>query len=241
VLKAGSKIQIGLVGDYDASVTAHVAIPKALAIAAAAEKREVEAVWLATQILATDVESQLQRFNGIWCVPGSPYQNRGGALNAIRFAREQRRPFLGTCGGFQHTLIEYARNVRGLSEADHAESGPAAVVPLITPLVCALRETGGKIRFRPHSRAGTIYGCDEVTEEFNCGYGLNRRYDAIFKEGPLRVSGVDGNGEVRVVELNGHPFFVATLFQPERSALRDVAHPLVCAFVNAACAQTKGG
>jgi CTP synthase (UTP-ammonia lyase) len=138
-------------------------------------------------------------------------------------------------------LIEYARNVQGLADADHAESNPAAVVPLITPLACALREAGGKIRFKPHSRARTIYGCDEAMEEFNCSFGLNRRYDRIFKDGPLRVSGVDGNDEVRVVELDGHPFFVATLFQPERSALRDVAHPLVRAFVKETRTQANGG
>jgi len=237
MLKAGSKIQIGLVGDYDAGITAHVAIPKALAFAAAGNY-EVEASWLATRNLASDVEKQLQRFNGIWCVPGSPYQSMDGALNAIRFAREQRRPFLGTCGGFQHTLIEYARNVLGLADADHAESNPAAAVPLITPLACALRETGGKIRFEPGSRVREIYGCDEVTEEYNCSFGLNRRYDSIFNAGPLCATGVDGNEEVRIVELEGHPFFIATLFQPERSALRNVAHPLVRVFVKAACAQT---
>lgn len=241
MLKEGAKTRIALVGDYDAGITAHVAIPKALAFAAAAEKHELEAAWLPTQSLTSDVEKQLQRFEGIWCVPGSPYQNMDGALSAIRFARERRRPFLGTCGGFQHALIEYARNVRGLAGADHAESNPAAAMPLITPLVCALRGAAGKIRFKPHSRVRQIYGCDEAMEEFNCGYGLNSQYDAIFEEGPLVVSAVDGNDQVRVVELDGHAFFVATLFQPERSALRDVAHPLIRAFVKAACAQTSGG
>jgi len=240
-LKAGAKIQVGLVGDYDAGTTAHVAIPKALAFAATAEKHEIEAAWLPTQSLTPDAEKQLQRFDGIWCVPGSPYQNMDGALNAIRFTRERRRPFLGTCGGFQHALIEYARNVRGLAGADHAESNPAAAMPLIAPLACVLRGVGGKIRFKPQSRVRQIYGCDEAMEEFNCEYGLNSRYVAIFEEGPLRISGVDGNDEVRVVELDDHTFFVATLFQPERSALRDVAHPLIRAFVKAACAQTSGG
>src|SRR5205809_607084 len=81
---------------------------------------------------------KLELFHGIWCVPGSPYRSMDGALRANRFARENGRPFLGTCGGFQHAIIESLRNVAGLKHADHAESNPDAKMPVIVRLACSL-------------------------------------------------------------------------------------------------------
>jgi len=170
-------------------------------------------------------------------VPGSPYASIDGALRAIRFAREHGRPFLGTCGGFQHALIEYARNVLGLADADHAESSPEAEMPLIAPLSCALVGARGTIRFVPGSALAAIYGAPEAVEGYHCSYGLNPRYRSLLESSPLRISAVDEAGEVRGVELAGHPFFVATLFQPELSALAGTPHPLVRAFVAAAVQQ----
>lgn len=229
-----TKLRIALVGDYNPGVPAHVAIPDALKLAGDAAGCAVEGVWVATHELEAGAVERLSAFQGIWCVPGSPYRSMDGALAAIRLAREQRHPFLGTCGGFQHVLIEYARNALGLNGADHTESNPNAGLPLIAPLACALRESRGVIRFEAGSRVHAIYGRDEAAEEYNCSYGFNPCYASLLKAGELRVAGVDANGEVRVVELNGHPFFIATLFQPERSALRGVGHPLVRAFVEAA-------
>jgi len=229
-----TKLRIALVGDYDSAVKAHVANPKALQLAGDVIGCAAEGIWAATGALAGDAPQRLSAFDGIWCVPGSPYRSIDGALAAIRFAREQRRPFLGTCGGFQHALIEYARNALGLVESDHAESNPAATVPLIAPLTCALREVQGAIKLRAGSRIREIYGREEVTEEYNCSFGFNPKYQAVFKESKMRVTGVDENGDVRVVELIEHPFFIATLFQPERSAFSGVVHPLIRAFVEAA-------
>src|SRR5204862_344720 len=93
-------------------------------------------------------EERLSPFDAIWCVPNSPYASMEGALCAIRFARESGRPFLGTCGGFQHTIIEYARNVLGFHEADHAESNPAAALPLISRLACFLLLVAAVLRAR---------------------------------------------------------------------------------------------
>src|SRR5881397_3066331 len=127
-------IRIGLIGDYDTRVKAHLAIPRALELASGGLERRVEPVWLATGELEGATERHLSLFDGLWCVPGSPYESMEGALRAIRFARERGVPFLGTCGGFQHALIEYARDVLGILDADHAESNPGAATQLITPL-----------------------------------------------------------------------------------------------------------
>ena len=229
-------IRIALVGDFDATVPAHVAIPKALALAADDAGVTVAPVWVATDAVRSD--DDIADFEAVWCVPASPYRSMEGALSAIRFARERHRPFLGTCGGFQHAVIEFARSVLHWSDAEHAESEPHSERLVITPLDCALVETQGVVRFRGGTRVAAAYqqatGATEAVEGYRCRYGLNPAVRSALTMGPLRVTAEDEAGDVRAVELDGHPFFVATLFQPERAALRDVVPPIVSAFVRAA-------
>jgi CTP synthase (UTP-ammonia lyase) len=223
--------RIALVGDYDETVPAHRAIPRALELAADTLSRPVVGEWIPTETI-TDT-SRVADFDGIWCVPASPYRSMEGALSAIRYAREQERPFLGTCGGFQHAVIEYARNVLSWADAEHAETAPDAVRPVITPLACSLVEATDAIRFRDGSRIAAAYGVSEAVEGYRCRYGLNPTFQEALVAGPLRIGAEDDAGEVRAVELDGHPFFVATLFQPERAALTDRLPPLVAAFIRA--------
>lgn len=231
-------IHIGLVGDYDVTVLAHKAIPRALALAADAAAASVECEWIPTEEIR-DV-SRVDGFDGLWCVPASPYRSLEGALRAIRFAREQGRPFLGTCGGFQHAILEYARHVLGWEDAEHAEIKPGAARPVITPLTCALVEKTDTIYFQQGSILAAAYGCLEATEGYHCSYGINPAFLSAIVSGPLRVSAEDPAGEVRAVELEGHPFFVAALFQPERAALIGKTPPLVAAFVRTAGAMRAG-
>lgn len=171
--------------------------------------------------------------HAIWCVPGSPYASTEGALAAIRFARETRRPFLGTCGGFQHALLELASACWGVERPTHAELEPAASDPVIAPLACPLVGEVGELRFVQGSRLAGIYGAPTAVKAYHCRYGLNPRYALRLESGPLRVSARDANAEVRAVELDAHPFFVATLYQPERAALDGRLHPLIAAYVAA--------
>jgi CTP synthase (UTP-ammonia lyase) len=226
--------RIGLIGDLDATVTAHRAIPIALRLAGDEESGPVEFEWIPTDEILDP--SRVSDFDGLWCVPASPYRSMAGALLAIRFARENRRPFLGTCGGFQHVIVEYARNVLGWSDADHAETAPEAARPVITPLACALVEATDSVRFRRGSRIAAHYGREESAEGYRCRYGLNPAFQAALVSGPLRAGAHDAAGEIRAVELDGHPFFIATLFQPERAALQGQLPPLVAAFVRSAAA-----
>lgn len=218
--------KIALIGDYDAGVTAHGAIDRALEMAGA------ERVWIGTTSLRNSVE-RLHGLGGIWCVPGSPYASTDGALAAIRYAREARRPFLGTCGGFQHALIEYARNVCGFAEAEHAETAPDSAVQVIAPLACSLIEQTGELVMAKDSRIRGAYACERVVEGYHCSYGLNRVFEPELLQNNLWATAHDESGEVRGVELRDHPFFVATLFQPERRALRGEMPPLVRAFLSA--------
>ncbi|HEX8942868.1 MAG TPA: hypothetical protein VF785_06985, partial [Gemmatimonadaceae bacterium] len=155
------------------------------------------------------------------------------------FARERGRPFLGTCGGFQYAILEYARTVLGWTDAAHAEDTPGADRLVVTPLECALVEAQGTVRFHPGSRLWNAYGAPEAVEVYRCRYGVNPAVRAALTTGPLRVTAEDLAGEVRGVELEAHPFFVATLFQPERGALRGQVPPIVAAFIRAAEARSR--
>jgi CTP synthase (UTP-ammonia lyase) len=228
-------IRIALVGDCDPAIRAHAAIPMALHLVADEMSYVIEPAWMATDAFTKGATAKLlDCFQGVWCVPGSPYRSMDGALRAIRFARENNRPFLGTCGGFQHAVIESFRHVAGLKEADHAESNPGAKMPVIARLSCSLAGRGGVIRLQAGTRIGAIYRRHEITESFNCNFGFDARYGEQLTQSGLKISGRDPAGEARVVELSSHPFFIATLYQPERSAFTARAHTLIKAFVEAA-------
>jgi CTP synthase (UTP-ammonia lyase) len=229
-------IRIALIGDYDPHVTAHQAIPLALGMAAEQSGLDVQFQWLATDQIHAD--TPLDRFDGFWCVPASPYRNMDGALRAIRFTREQQRPFLGTCGGFQHAVLEYARHVLGWADAEHGETSPDAPRALLTPLTCSLVEAVDSIHLAEGSLIAKAYEKSEIHEGYRCRYGVNPDFEQELLKQQLTAVGHDSTGDLRAVELKGHPFFVATLFQPERAALKGTLPPLVSALINACARQT---
>jgi CTP synthase (UTP-ammonia lyase) len=229
-------LRIALIGDYDPQVTAHQAIPIALGMASEHSGLDVQFQWLATDQI--NAATLFNTFDGFWCVPASPYRNTDGALRAIRFAREQQRPFLGTCGGFQHAVLEYARNVLGWADAEHGETSPDAARALLTPLTCSLVEAIDSIHLVEGSLLAKAYETSEIHEGYRCRYGVNPEFEQALLSQQLNAIGHDSNGDLRAVELKGHPFFVATLFQPERAALKGVLPPLVRALVEA-CARQK--
>ena len=155
-------------GDYKPAVTAHVAIPQALQIAAAQTAHTVEHEWLATPDLTSSANDKLKQCDALWGVPASPYESMDGALAAIRYAREARLPFLGTCGGYQHAVLEYARHVLGHSDADNAEVNPKAAMPLIAPLSCALVEKNEIIELAADSYIRALYERANVNEKYRC-------------------------------------------------------------------------
>ena len=223
-----STLHLALIGEYHPAVTAHQAIPVALQQAADRLGLTVHLQWLDTDNLPS-----LHGFDGFWCVPASPYRDTDGALQAIRFAREQRRPFLGTCGGFQHAVLEYARHVLGWADAQHGELNPEAKRAVIAPLSCALVEATDRVRLAPYTRIAEAYGTLDLEEGYRCRYGVNREFLDALLEGDLIACGHDSAGDLRAVELLDHPFFVATLFQPERAALNGITPPLAMALLNA--------
>lgn len=222
-------VKIGIIGDYRPEAETHRATNDGLQHAGAALGAGVEATWL-----ATDEAHRLEEYAGLLCAPGSPYRSFEGALAAIRFAREHGVPFLGTCGGFQHLVIEYARSVMGLTEADHAESAPEASCLFVSKLVCSLAGRQMDVALAPGSQAASIYGATATTEAYYCNFGLNPEYQAALAEAGLRISGVDQDGAARIVELPGHRFFVGTLFVPQARSRPGAPHPIVLELCRAA-------
>lgn len=244
-MSRASLVRIGLIGDPDPDVRAHRAIPLALARVGSECGVLVESRWIPTDELgrasgplnnggSLGLSTYLARFDALWCVPASPYRDTRGALGGIRWARESHVPFLGTCGGFQHAMLEHARNVWKLTEVEHAETSPEAEDPLIAPLSCSLVGATGRVQFVSDSRVARAYDADAATEGYHCRYGLSPSYRSHFESGPLRATAFDETGDIRAVELDDHPFFVATLFQPELAALEGRVVPLARALVEAA-------
>jgi CTP synthase (UTP-ammonia lyase) len=235
VAAPASALRIGLVGDHDEAITAHRAIPWALSLASGVLGLTLRSTWLHTDMLI-DARA-VDGYDALWCVPGSPYRSMDGALRAIRFAREEGIPFLGTCGGFQHAVIEYARHVLHWSDAEHEETTPGATRAVIHHLACELVEAQEVLVPVPGSRLARAYDAKSFTEGYRCRFGLNPAFVADLVTGPLRASAHGPLGDVRAVELDGHPFFVGTLFQPERAALDGRVPPLVLALLRASAAR----
>lgn len=224
-------LRIALVGDYNPDVLAHQAIPLAIDDAAAVLEITADYDWLATTELTSPED--LVGYDAIWLVPASPYKNAQGAFIAARYARENSVPFLGTCGGFQHALIEYARDVLGWQDAAHAETDSEGRM-VIAPLTCSLVEVSDAIELRANTLIAKAYGQEEIEEGYHCNYGVSPEFAQELEKGDMRVTGWDAQGEIRAVELVTHPFFIATLFQHERAALAGRPAPLVRALLRAA-------
>jgi len=219
--------RIAVVGDYGETRETHRATDAELDAAG------VDFAWVPTAGIGDPARS-LGGFDGLWVSPGSPYESMDGALAAIRYARERSVPLVGTCGGFQHVVVELARNVLGIEDADHAETNPGAEHLAVTPLACSLEGQSHPVRLVPGSRAAAIYGAAEVVEPYYCSYGLNPEVEPQLEAAGLRVSGRDENGGARVVELEGHPFLVATLYVFQARGDYSSPHPLTRAFLDAA-------
>lgn len=233
-------VRVAVVGDRLSKFTPQDSIEVALQHSADVLGTTVDVTWFDTPSLAAGADEYLARADAVWCAPGSPFLSMNGALEGIRFARENRRPFLGTCAGFQHGVIEIARNVLGIADAAHAEStldAPASSL-FIDELLCSLVGQAMRVRLVDDATRA-LYGTDEIVEQYYCRFGLNEEHRGALSDAGLEVAGVDiGNeetaGTTRIMRLAEHPFFYLTLFVPQTSSTPAAPHPVITAYLEAA-------
>ncbi len=227
-------LRIAALGDRDPAYLTHREIDAAIALA----PPDTEIRWVATD--SGDAQ-RIDAFDGLWVLPGTPYRDEAAVYAAIRQAREQRVPVLGTCGGFQHMAIEFARNVAGIDGAAHAESDPDGETIVVAGLTCSLVGEERTVTAVPGTRLAAICGTEPFTGFHWCNYGLAPAIADRLATAGLVISAHAEDAGVEGFELPGHPFYVATLFQPQvGSSERDALHPLLTALVRAASRSTAG-
>jgi CTP synthase (UTP-ammonia lyase) len=190
--------------------------------------------WVATDSPAA---GRLGGVAGVWLLPGTPYRDPEAAYAAIRHCLDRGVPFLGTCGGFQHALVELARSRAGVVDAAHAESDPDAVAPVVGRLACTLYGESRTVTPRPGTRFAEICGSEPFDGFHHCGYGLDPAYVEPLERAGVVVAATAPDAGVEAIELPDHPFFLATAFQPQVGASETGRPgPLLEAFVAAATA-----
>jgi CTP synthase (UTP-ammonia lyase) len=216
-------VSIAVLGDRNVEQLTHREIDATLALLPA----DVDARWLPSP----EAESAAAA-NAVWVVPGTPYRDDVAVLEAIRRARTAGMPILGTCGGFQYMSVEFARNVAGVTGAAHAET---AADPVVARLSCSLVGEEREVTAVAGTRVAEVCGTAPFTGFHWCNYGLAPAHEAAFEAAGLVVSARAPDAGVEAVELPGHPFYVATLFQPQvGSSETGRLHPLIAALVSAA-------
>ncbi|MFC4064169.1 CTP synthase C-terminal region-related (seleno)protein [Actinoplanes subglobosus] len=225
--------RIALVGDRSPTVRAHNRIPDLLDVLR--DDEDIDVYWIPTP----DAEdpAALRGFDGIWLVPGSPYRSAEGGITAAQVARLGGIPFLGTCGGFQHAMLEFARHECGFLAARHSEYAEGEEEDedtLIVELSCSLAGHEAAVEVEAGSLIERLLGSSRTVERYHCSYGLADAHLELLTTHGMRFTGRDESGAVRVAELADHPFYLATLFQPELAGDGTDPHPIIRGFVAAA-------
>ena len=248
------EVRIAMVGKYVHLTEAYKSLSEALAHAGIHTRNRVHIIYVDSERIEREGPRCLNGMDAI-LVPGG-FGERGveGKIGAVRYARENRVPYLGICLGMQVAVIEYARNVAGLERAHSSEfdsGSPHPVIALITEwqnrdgsieirdehsdLGGSMRLGGQECRLASGGLARRLYGKDVILERHRHRYEFNNRYLETLEQAGLRVAGrsMDGN-LVEIVEIDDHPWFVACQFHPEFTSTPRDGHPLFSGFVRAA-------
>ena len=224
--------KIAIIGDYNQNEESHRLIMESIKEVAEEIQGELEAQWIISDALNVS-EEHLKLFDGFWFSPGSPYKDAKNVLSAIQYARKNGVPALGTCAGFQHMVIEFARNVLGLYSADSEENDTECADDVIAKLSCTLMNRKERLEISDsHSILARTVGGDELIGEYRCNYGFHEAYRSVFQNSDMITSIVETkNGYLRGFELKAHPFFVGTLFIPQLDFRGDSSYRIIKSFV----------
>lgn len=241
-------VEIAIVGKYVRLSDAYLSVVESLRHAAIATHGDLRLRWVNSEALETEpAENYLSGVDGI-IVPGG-FGSRGidGKIAAIKYARDRQIPFLGLCLGMQCSVIEWARNVEGLSHANSAEFDPNTNDPVINllPEQQDVVDLGGTMRLGlypcrilPNTLAFQLYQEEVIYERHRHRYEFNNVYRNQLLDSGYLVSGTSPDGRlVEIVEYSQHPFFIACQFHPEFQSRPNAPHPLFKGFVNAAISQ----
>lgn len=219
-------VRLRVLGDRDPRFETHRAIDHTLTLMPG----DVDASWAATDqpFAATEADA-------IWFAPGTPYRDGDAVYRVIEAARSGGIPMLGTCGGFQHMVVEFARNAAGIADAAHQETDPSAGRPVVAALSCSLVGQRREIRPVAGTRLASLVGDRPFSGFHYCSFGLNPEYRDRLAGAGLIASAFADDADVEAIELPSHPFYLATLFQPQVETLgSDTLHPILSALVAAA-------
>jgi CTP synthase len=239
------EVSIGLVGKYVEYEDSYKSLKEALLHAGIAHQARVNIEWIESEKLEwPECREYLTRFDGILVPGGFGKRGIGGMLHAIRAAREDRIPYFGICLGMQTMVIEYARNVCGLDDADSTEFNAATAHRVFFKLreLKGVDELGGTMRLGAYpcqlaegSFAGEAYGEPEISERHRHRYEFNREFEKTLMEHGLRLTGQTPDGMyVEICELPEHPWYLGCQFHPEFKSKPLEPHPLFTAFLGAA-------
>jgi len=249
---ASGEARIAVVGKYTELVDSYKSVQEALIHGGIANDVQVGIEWLLSETFeGGDNVERLSDFDGL-LIPGG-FGERGieGMLHAIRWARENDRPFFGICLGLQCAVIEFARNVCGLVEAHSAEFSEDTPHPVIALLDSQLQVTtkGGTMRLGAYpcvlaegSHVRRIYGADRISERHRHRFEVNNAYRDTLTEHGMTISGTSPDGGlVEMIEITEHAWFVAGQFHPELKSRPTRPHPLFASFIEAAAYHAERG
>ncbi len=244
------EVQIAIVGKYVEFEESYKSLKEALVHAGLVQNLRTVIRWIEAEGVDGDGwQEQLRAYDGI-LVPGG-FGKRGieGMIRTIYFARTERVPFFGICLGMQCSVIEFARNVCGLTDADSSEFNPATQHRVIYKLreLRGIDDLGGTMRLGAYpcvlttgSNTQKAYGQMEISERHRHRYEFNREYEETLIAHGLRIVGASPDGNfVEVVEVEGHPWFVGCQFHPEFKSKPLTSHPLFKAFIQASYAHRQ--
>jgi CTP synthase len=251
-------VTIAIVGKYTGMKDAYKSLIEALSHGGISNKVCVRLDWIESEVFENeDPAPFLEHVNGILVPGGFGQRGAEGKIRAARFARERRVPYFGICFGMQMAVIEAARNLCGIEQANSTEFGPAVepVVGLMTEWLrgnelekrTAAGDLGGTMRLgaypaalRRGSRVAKIYGTTEISERHRHRYEVNTAYKARLEQRGLQFSGMSPDGVLpEIVEYEDHPWFIGVQFHPELKSRPFEPHPLFASFIEAAVVQSR--
>ena len=240
-----NRTTIALIGKYVELKDSYKSIAEAFNHAGAANEVGVDIRWIHSEELTPkNAIEKLQDVDGILVAPGFGSRGMDGKLEAIRYARESKIPFFGICLGMQMAVVEFARNVLGFADAHSTEMKEYTTHPVISLMAeqKTIMHKGGTMRLGSYpckleqgSKAAIAYGnVDRIEERHRHRFEFNNEYKTQFEQAGMKCTGINpDSGLVEIIELSGHPYFVAAQFHPEYKSTVMNPHPLFVAFVEA--------